>query len=102
MTTTPTRPLTLADVRPKEIYTLVQMAQVVKRCVRTLRNEEVALLPRRKMKAHCYVLGSTILGYVGPVPDIVRPTETARQVTKRSKATLDAAVASLKPQVPTR
>ena len=103
MTTTPTRPLTLADVRPNTIYTLRQMAALVNRCTRTLKIHKVKTLPRFTKTGQLDVLGSTILAYVGITEaDIVRPTETARQVTKRSKATLDAAMASLKPQAPTR
>ena len=101
MTTTPPRPLTLADVRPNTIYTLRQMAALVNRCTRTLKNHKVKTLPRHGTTGQIDVLGSTILDYVGLTEaDLVRPTETARQVTKRSKAVLDAAVLSLKPQVP--
>lgn len=94
MTSTPPKPLTLADVRPNEVYTLAEMAAVVKRCEKTLASHGVALLPRHSKRDTRLVLGSTILAYLGN-PGLVRPTETARQRSKRADATMKAATAVL-------
>jgi hypothetical protein len=84
-------PQTLAEVDPNGIYTLAEMAAVVRRCTKTLRNHCVPLLGKFARNSPCMVTGHTILAYLKNP----RPTENARQRSKRADATMKAATAGL-------